>query len=141
MSIIQANRYTDSYTKRPQPKGVGKFLLSPSPRELKAIRKGKNGAVCHERDLADIQRKAVAYAVNIRAKSWTMYPFIGDYQCRMIVEFYNWPEIGIYNFDHPFGNNLKKWYWWYNIPTPTWWTDPERAVGVSKAGDMIDPQA
>ena len=138
MSIIRGNKFTDSYTKRPNPQGVGKFLLSPSPCELKAINRG--GGFCHERDLPDLKRAALAYAINIGAKSWTMFPFIGDAQRRMIVEFYNWPEIGIYNFDHPYSRNVKKFYWWFEAKLPAWWTDPERAVGVSKEGEAYDPR-
>jgi len=138
--VIHSNKFTDSYTKRPQPKGVARFIFLPSPRELKAIRAGYRGAFCYERDLPDLQRKAAEYAVNIGGKSWTIFPMIEDSQCRVIVEFYNWPEMGIYNFDHPHGRNTKKWYWWFSARLPAWWTDPERAVGVSKEGDCYDPR-
>jgi len=140
MPIINSNKFTDSYAKRPQPTGVAKFIFSPSPRELRVISTGYKGGFCYERDLPDLQRKAAEYAKNIGAKSWTLFPMIGDGQRRIIAEFYNWPEIGIYNFDHIYGANVKKFYWWFEAALPAWWTDPERATGVSKEGDSYDPR-
>ena len=140
MSIIRGNKFTDSYNKRPNPQGVGKTLLSPSPRELVVILRDYKQAFCYENEVPDMQAKARDFALSIGAKSWTMFPFIGDAQRRMIVEFYNWPEIGIYNFDHPYSRNVKKFYWWFEAKLPAWWTDPERAVGVSKEGEAYDPR-
>lgn len=137
---IHGNKFTDSYTERPQPRGVGKLILSPSPRELKAIRAGYKGGFCYEYELRDLQRKAATRAANLGAKSWSIFPMLEDKSRRVLVEYYNWSEVGIYNFDHIYGRNTKKWYWWFTAALPAWWTDPERAVGVSKEGDCYDPR-
>ena len=111
--ILHGDKFTGSHTKRPQPQGIGKFIVTPSCDELKRIRKGHRGAFCYERDLPDAKRKAATIAANIGAKSWTMFPILGDEQRRLIVEYYNWPETGIYNFDNAVYSRSKKYYWWF----------------------------
>lgn len=122
---MHGNKFTDSHTKRPEPKGVGKFLVTPSPDELKCIKAGHKQAFCYEHELPDATRKAAEIATNIGAKSWTMFPMLEDVQRRLIVEFYNWPETGIYNFDRPFISHKKKFYWWFKAKLPPWWGDPQ----------------
>ena len=124
MTLIHSDRFTDSYTKRPEPQGIGKFLVTPSPDELKRIMAGHKQAFCYEHELPDATRRAAAIAKSIGAKSWTMFPMLYDKQRRLIVEYYNWPETGLYNFDHPF-RSKKEFYWWFNAKRPKWWDDPE----------------
>ena len=140
MTLIHSNRFTDSYTKRPQPQGIAKFLIKPSADELARIKAGYGQAFCYEHDLPDVTRKAAEIAANIGAKSWTMFPMLEDAQRRLIVEYYNWPETGIYNFDNPFRSNKKKYYWWFNAKLPEWWDNPDWKHVAEEHEKPYDPR-
>ena len=135
---IQPNKFADG-NKRPQPMGIGKFIVDTSRRERKAIRRGYRGAFCYADELPDATRKAAAIAASIGAKSWTMFPMLEDAQRRLIVEYYNWPETGIYNFDRPF-NSKKKYYWWFKAKLPEWWTDPKWKHVAKEHEKAYDPR-
>ena len=137
---IRGNKFTDSYTKRPQPQGIGKFIIEPSARELRAIKRGYKGAFCYEENLPDATRKAAEIAHNIGAKSWTMFPIKGDSGRRLYVEYYNWPETGIYNFDRPFISHKKRFYWWFDAKLPQWWTDPKWKHAAKEYEVAYDPR-
>lgn len=138
--VIQGNKFTDSHTKRPDPQGIGKFIVEPSANELKVIKRGYRKGFCYEKDLPDVTRKAAAIAANIGAKSWTMFPIIGDKSRRLLVEYYNWPETGIFNFDRPFISGKKKFYWWFNAKLPEWWTDPKWKHAAKEYEKEYDPR-
>ena len=112
-------------SKRPNPICIAKFIFHPSDGELKRIRVGYKGAFCYEEELPDTTRRAARHAVNLGAGSWTIFPMLEDPARRVLVEFYNWSETGIYNFDRPFRSGKKKFYWWFNAKLPEWWTDPK----------------
>lgn len=137
---IQSDKFTGSHTKRPEPQGIGKFIVEPSDRELKAINNGYKGAFCYSNELPDAVRKAAAIANNIGAKSWTMFPIQDDSRRRLLVEYYNWPETGIYNFEHPFISTKKKFYWWFNAKLPEWWTDPKWKHVAKEYESAYDPR-
>ena len=139
MTLIHDNRYTDSYTARPQPRGIAKFVIKTSTAERKTIRKGYRKAFCYEQDLPDATRKAAAIAANIGAKSWSMFPVLGDIN-HLLVEFYNWSEIGIYNFDQPFRSYKKHFYWWYEAKLPEWWDNPQWKHAAEKYEEPYDPR-
>ena len=123
--VIHGNKFTDSHTKRPEPQGVGRFIIEPSAHELRMIKRGYKQAFCYSENLPDSTRKAAAIAHNIGAKSWTMFPIVGDPYRRVYVEYYNWCEPGIYNFDRPFISPKKKFYWWFDAKLPEFWTNPK----------------
>ena len=126
--------------KRPQPMGIGKFILLPSPTELRTIKRGYKSGFCYEYDLPEVTRKAAEIATNIGAKSWTMFPILDDSLRRLYVEYYNWTETGIYNFERPFISGKKKFYWWFEAKLPEWWTDPKWKHMAKEYEKAYDPR-
>lgn len=139
MTLIQPNKFTDGNV-RSQPMCVGKFVIEPSASELKRIRAGYKGGFCYEEDLPDATRRAATIAVNTGAKSWTIFPIKEDVTRRLLVEYYNWPETGIYNFDRPFRSYKKKFYWWFDAKLPEWWTDPKWKHMAKEYEQAYDPR-
>ena len=137
---LHGDKFTGSHTKRPQPQGIGRFIISPSDGELKKIKSGYKKGFCFERDLPNVTRKAAEIAANIGAKSWTIVPIVEDSGRRLFVEYYNWSETGIYNFDRPFISGKKKFYWWFDAKLPEWWTDPKWKHVAKEYATTYDPR-
>ena len=58
-------------------------------------------------------------AQHVGAKSWSIYPVPNSHlgHPKVMVDFHNWPEMGMCNFQTPIAH---KRYWWDVRPLPEW---------------------
>jgi len=134
-NIIKPGSFTDGTYKRSKNKVVHTRVIELSRGERRAKKRGKRGCSCYGHKLTDLARYCVNVAAEHNAKSWSIYPIISS--DAVYVDFHNWPEMGMCNFDEPVVR--RKNYWWDERPVPREMTGNER--DDSDKDGYFDPEA
>ena len=135
-SIVQPGTFTDSTYKRSDPRIVHTDIIELSREERRAKGRGRRRCSCFGVYLTDVARRCVNIAAACNAKSWSVYPMPG--QDAVYVQFHNWPETGLCNFQEPV--KRTKNYWWDVRPVPHWMA-PEDKGAMKDTDGHFDPEA
>jgi len=133
--VIAPGTYSDGTYKRTSPKVIDSCIVSLSNSEQKAVRKGRRGCSCNGTELRDLAQYCVNRAADKNAKSWSIYPI--PHTRTVLVEFHNWKEMGMCNFEVPVA---RKNYWWDKRPVPDWMS-PADGEKTHFKEDPFDPDA
>ena len=109
------------------------MIMDVHPDEAKAIKRGKRRCSCDARELSRLGRRCGDIALQIGARSWSIYPLPGTQMGvpKVWVDWHSWPEMGMCNFKKPLG---KKRYWWDVRPIPEWMNPKDELAEKDKDG-------
>ena len=133
--VIAPGTYSDGTYKRTSPQIIGREYFDLSNSEKAAKQNGKRGCTLAGADMPDIANKCINAATALKAKSWSIWPI--PYTNTVLVEFHNWPEMGMCNFDRPVA---KTRYWWDVRPVPDW-ISPADGEKTHFTEEPFDPEA
>ena len=124
-SIIKPSPYPDGTYQRTSPRVVKTIILDLSNTESRAVHQGRRSCSCDATELVGLGERCMGVAREVSALSWSIYPLPNTHigVPKVIVEFHNWPEMGMCNFQTPIA---QKRYWWDVRPVPQWITGDER---------------